>query len=388
MKKILIVNTLYYPDHVGGAELSVQSIAEGIKKHFIVTIMTVATDNIYREEIINGIRIFRIPTFGFKYGNYPKNKLLKLFWHILHNYNPIKDRFIKRVLKKISPEIIHTHNLLGLSTIIWKYAKENKIPILHTLRDRGLICPWHMYRNHKLCLKQSKFCYSYTLIRRIHTKYVDYLIGISNDILNNYIIEGYFKWRKEMYLIGNGINEISISQREINMPFTFGYLGAYTFEKGLDILVKAFNELTDIPLLVGGDFTRGHADQILKLNRNDQVKFLGKVEPSDFFSRINVLIVPSSFREPFGRVVIEAFSAGVPVIASDHGAFPEIIKNGITGWFFEPGNIVDLRDKIFMVKNMERKTLDNVILACIEEFRSNYTLNSMIKKHLEIYRTI
>ena len=55
-----------------------------------------------------------------------------------------------------------------------------------------------------------------------------------------------------------------------------------------------------------------------------------------------VAIVPSESYETFGRVAMEAFACGVPVIAADIGALGEIVRNGHTGWHFKPGDWASL----------------------------------------------
>ena len=84
------------------------------------------------------------------------------------------------------------------------------------------------------------------------------------------------------------------------------------------------------------------------------ITFLGHLSAekiSTFYNRIRLLIVPSISFETFGLVIAEAMAHGVPVIASRIGAIAEIIKEGVNGSFFEPGNQFDLEDRIMMLWN-------------------------------------
>ena len=75
------------------------------------------------------------------------------------------------------------------------------------------------------------------------------------------------------------------------------------------------------------------------------VTIVGEVaEPSPYISAADALVLPSDAPEPFGLVVIEAFAAGRPVIASRAGGPLEIITDQVDGWFYEPGNEEDLAD--------------------------------------------
>jgi glycosyltransferase involved in cell wall biosynthesis len=69
---------------------------------------------------------------------------------------------------------------------------------------------------------------------------------------------------------------------------------------------------------------------------NTRVRFLGHVKPQEFFSEIDVLVVPSLWNEPMGRVVVEAYGMGVPVLGARRGGIPELIDDGVTGLLFEP----------------------------------------------------
>ena len=57
-------------------------------------------------------------------------------------------------------------------------------------------------------------------------------------------------------------------------------------------------------------------------------------------------MIPTLYREPFGRVVIEAFAQGVPVIGSRNGGIPETIEPGVNGLLFEPGDEAGLAGRI------------------------------------------
>jgi len=63
---------------------------------------------------------------------------------------------------------------------------------------------------------------------------------------------------------------------------------------------------------------------------------VGWMKPEEFYPTIDVLVVPSLWHEPLGRVVFEAYSYGVPVLGARRGGIPEIIDEGETGFVFDP----------------------------------------------------
>ena len=84
------------------------------------------------------------------------------------------------------------------------------------------------------------------------------------------------------------------------------------------------------------------SDRIRVLSQTHDARFLGFVDPTTFFPQIDVLLAPSIWHEPFGRITIEAFAHGVPVIATNRGGLPDIVQDGINGWIFDPDRLDDL----------------------------------------------
>lgn len=123
---------------------------------------------------------------------------------------------------------------------------------------------------------------------------------------------------------------------------TIGYLARICPEKGLHVLAEAFRRLTRRP---GGDKLRlkvagylGPRDraydeqvrrQVEEWGLASQVEFVGEVDREGklaFLQSIDVLSVPTTYREPKGLFVLEALANAVPVVQPDHGAFPELIE--------------------------------------------------------------
>jgi glycosyltransferase involved in cell wall biosynthesis len=69
---------------------------------------------------------------------------------------------------------------------------------------------------------------------------------------------------------------------------------------------------------------------------DQRVRFVGRVEPRDFYPQVDTVVVPSLWNEPLGMVVAEAFAFGKPVIGSRRGGIPEMIRDGENGLLFEP----------------------------------------------------
>ncbi len=124
--------------------------------------------------------------------------------------------------------------------------------------------------------------------------------------------------------------------------FTLGLLSRLDPEKGvygfLQTLVPHLPDHPDWKILIAGEGEE--KDKIIKIiekyNLRQQIQLLGFVNNLDeFFSQVSVLVYPSRTPESFGITVLEALGRGIPVVASNIGALPEIIEHGKTGFLVE-----------------------------------------------------
>lgn len=117
-------------------------------------------------------------------------------------------------------------------------------------------------------------------------------------------------------------------------------------------------------------------------------RWLGRLDPADTLaaiSRARFVVVPSICLEQFPRVLVEAFSCGVPVIASRLGALAEIVRDGETGLLFEPGNAADLATKMRWAQ-AHPQACHTMGQAAYAEYRSRYTAERNYDELLAIYR--
>jgi glycosyltransferase involved in cell wall biosynthesis len=133
------------------------------------------------------------------------------------------------------------------------------------------------------------------------------------------------------------------SRRRLGLPpdvFTALFLGRVVPEKGVEVLLEAW-KLVDIDpsegtLLIVGP---GHPDYVRALAAGTDAVFLPtRADVIAPLHAADVVVVPSQWEEPFGRVVIEAMAAGRPVLASRSGGIPEILTGQFAGNLFEKGD--------------------------------------------------
>ena len=140
--------------------------------------------------------------------------------------------------------------------------------------------------------------------------------------------------------------------RDTSRPAIVGYLARLAPEKGLHVLAEAFVRLRQMPgmsdarlRIAGwlGDTHRGYAEEVFNrlrsANLGDAFDFLGEVDRRaklDFLKSIDLLTVPTTYRDPKGLFALEAMAAGVPVVLPEHGAFPELLAETGGGLLHRP----------------------------------------------------
>jgi glycosyltransferase involved in cell wall biosynthesis len=142
------------------------------------------------------------------------------------------------------------------------------------------------------------------------------------------------------------------------------YLGRFAPEKGLDILARAWPLVPDADLVAAGPGDGSVLDLPCVTLLNEHVDVVPLLQDAD------VLVLPATWQEPFGRVVIEALSAGVPVVASAVGGIPEILTGEFARGLVPPGDAPALAQAITTAL-----TLDAAYRTrCREHVKANFSL--------------
>ncbi len=168
------------------------------------------------------------------------------------------------------------------------------------------------------------------------------------------------------------------------------FIGRLSSEKGVLTLLDAWNHL-DIPIklkIIGeGDLK----NIIINTARiNSQIQFLGKKSSTEVLDEIGnakCVILPSLIYEGLPRVIIESFSKGSPVIASDLKSLSELIINDVNGLLFQTGNSTDLADKVRWIWQNPVK-LKKMRLNARMVYEEKYTDKRNFKLFMEVYDSI
>lgn len=343
--KILIVNTFYFPTRVGGAELSVQMLAEGFARQgHTVVVMTLAQGTVSDCEEVNGVSVLRVPSYNFhipltRQGTVPE----RVRWHLMDIF---QGGDAAKYVDLSEFDVIHTNNLLGFSTQLWKTIRLHKrddAVLVHNIRDFYLRCQRsNRYRQGHTCQKTCAACVPAEVTRRRHSDCVDAVVGVSDYMLQHHLAAGFFPNATIKTAIHNRPGDhlqFPHQPRVDGAPIRVGFMGRVSENKGTFRLVEAFRLLQrrDMTLDIAG---LGSDDDIERLNvmiqGDERITYLGKTRPEDFYPHMDVVVVPSTWEEPLSRVVSESFLNGIPVFACDLGGQPEMVRQGLDGLVFPP----------------------------------------------------
>lgn len=298
-------------------------------------------------------------------------KDLKKAGHLIYSFEA--KRKLAKLIKKEKPDIIHLHNFcFQLSPSILRTIKRYKIPTIWTLHDYKIICPNQiLFTQGKVCerCKIHKYynCFSY---RCIHNKasqsflamvemYLHKLIFKSYQVVDIFVAPSQFlaqkiiAWKMPVAKIRQLYYFIDLERIKPSQEAGEGivYVGRLSKEKGILTLLAAMKGFKGINLqIIGEGPQKKPIQRYLKRNKLTNVALTGyknKEELLELVKKSRLVIVPSIWYENNPVVILEAFALAKPVIGSDLGGIPELVKDGQTGFCFKAGDAKDLQQKIY-----------------------------------------
>ena len=194
--KICIINNIYPPYERGGAEQVVRKTVEGLIKAGHEVVLLTSSPKGDEKESMKNLTIYRKKPFNlFFYTQAHKHFFLsRLLWHILDTFNFGVASWVKNILEQEKPQVVHTHNLMGLSFLIPRVIQKLSLRHIHTVHDVQLVEP------SGLILKQKEHSWRYNgLPTRMYTALMkrlmgspDVIISPSQFLLDFYTSRGFF----------------------------------------------------------------------------------------------------------------------------------------------------------------------------------------------------
>lgn len=387
--RVLIVNTLYPPAEVGGAERSVAQLAQGLARAgTVASVLTLHAGREAADETVGEVSVRRLPlrNLYWPYGGAPRPGVQRALWHGVEAVNPLMDRAVDRAVERARPDLIHLHLTTGFSLSVYRAAARRGLPLVQSLRDWSMLCARaSMFRRGRRCEARCGSCVLLTAGKRARSQAVDHVIALSRPVLEGHLKAGYFRGTPAS-VIGNAAGEGVTVRRPswADAPtVVFGFMGRVEPEKGIDVLLQATAGLDgDWRLRIAG---RGEAGYVARLRRDypdPRIVWLGQAEVAEFYGAVDVVVAPAVWAEPFGRVVVEAVGRGRGVIASRIGGLPEAAHGADRLALVEPGDVGELTQAMRRVMAAPERWRFG------EGGRALWTETSIVEAHRAVYRRV
>lgn len=339
-QRILIINSLYSPYIGGGAEIICQEQAEGLaaRGHHVAVLTTTDKEGI-TEDVVNGLKVYRahIENVYWHYGKMKPGRATRMVWHLRDIYNQRMKRHVREVIRKETPDVVICHNITGFSISVWDVIREFHLPIVQVLHDQYLQCPnSNAFKGGKACESQCLPCHMMRLRHVKASQKVDVVVGVSQYVLSRLTTLGYFQGVKQI-VIHNArkFEEISMGEPwDGNRPLHIGYIGTLSRVKGVEWLIQSFMQLDiNATLTIAGKGESEEYEQYLRelAASDNRITFSGYVKSVEHYRSIDISVIPSLWPDTFPTVAFESCAYNVPVIVTNMGGLPEIVKDGHNG---------------------------------------------------------
>lgn len=388
--KICIITNLYEPHIIGGAEKYVSEIAKRLSLEDDVVVIT--TDPFSKSRTIEEgkIRVYRFYPLNLYSTYFAKQKkdFIKPVWHLLDLWNPHSNLVVRDILRTERPNVVHTHNLGGLSLSVFSAIRSSRIPHVHTLHDFSLLCPRAtlLHGNGNMCSSPNFLCKYYRDIKKYLSNSPEVVISPSNYVLKRHLENGFFKKSKSMKLpLGADLSENSKVSKEYDLIKVL-FVGQIVRHKGAHILIDAFRRIvsSNVKLdIVGKGADMQHLQSLASDDK--RIEFHGFVSSDSLkkmYMAANIVVVPSVWHDNSPMVIYEALSYGAPIVGSRIGGIPELIEDGYNGRLFEAGNILELK------QILENLISDRYLLRKLSKNALSSSSNYSMERHIEGLRSI
>jgi glycosyltransferase involved in cell wall biosynthesis len=360
--KILFINKFFY--RRGGAEVVFLNTAALLRRAGL-TVIEFSTkhpeneDSPYADLFVDSVDL---PT-------------LRGLWPVIRAavraiYSREAYRKLLELVRREKPDIAHVHNYYFHLTPSILYAlRDAGVPIVHTLHDYHLACPNHGfydYRRDAVCEDCPQRGFHRVLANgcmrvgrtRSLVAYLEAILyralGTYRRLVQHYIAPSEFLRSKlsprpvppdKISVLPNTVEDVG-GLGPAPGDGAFFYAGRLSREKGLDLLLEVARRLPKTRWrLAGSGPLENELRRAIESDGLSNVTLLGHLKGEalrEEYRRATAVVLASRCYENCPLTVLEAMSAGRPTIGARIGGIAELVREGETGWLFEPGSADDL----------------------------------------------
>jgi glycosyltransferase involved in cell wall biosynthesis len=294
---------------------------------------------------------------------YSSRQKVGLFLSTIYSRHTARE--IQNILRAERPDIVHIHNVFPLiSASVYKAVKDCGFPLVQTVHNFRFMCPNGLFYTHQQVCELCKFgntahavrlrCYRnsypasalYAAAIGLHRSagtfnYIDRFITPSIFTAQK-LVESQLVNEDRISLLGHYLPEPLPEPQppDLENPYLL-FLGRLSQEKGILPLVEAMQSApAELRLVICGvgPLEAEVRERMARLDlKNIELRgFVQGDEKNRLLARALATVVPSTCYEVFPLTVLESFGIGTPVLASNLGSLPFLVKDGETGCLFNP----------------------------------------------------
>ncbi len=340
---------------------------------------------------LNPNRIGGMDHFFKAYNNQLKEKGANIIWFFaggkifdfyenfeisIANGTSVESFFIEHQSKTVPYDVIITH-FTSLCSHFYKKFKSFGNPFIIAVDHNPR--PFNGFSLQKRLKNKIK--------GKLYAKYVDCFVGVSKYTVDNIIQDYGEDIKNKTFLVYNGVEINSISQRTKINKGEFIVASHLRDSKGIQDLIEAVKILPqslkkriEIDIYGEGPLEKFLKEKVMDYNLEDSINFHGSCSGlSLVFQNYSYLLQPS-YMECFSLSILESLAANVPVITTPVGGNPEVIMEGENGFIFQPGDILGLKNILVNVLNGSF-----VIEGDVSDIiREKFTLQNMVNGHIKL----
>lgn len=393
--KILIISSLYPPHIIGGAEKAAAELAEAmVNRGHVVAVVTLHPGTSEIVEDRNGVRVYRVPidNFYWPFGRQKKpSPLVRFAWHLREIRNHVAARRVGKILDAEKPDVVNSHNVCGFSLAAWREVKRRNVRLVHTMHDCYLLCSRSvLFRNGSNCERRCLDCLALTFNRRALSRLPDSLVSVSQYTLQKHLTLGYFEGVPATVIYnlhrttGSPLQQAH-NDRTVSHDLVFGFIGRVEEEKGIETLLAATGQLKqpNWKLKVAGKGLDSYVQRLSERFSDARIEWLGFANAADFYSSVDVIIIPSLLNEALPYVCVESLHAGKSLICALSGGIPEIARLSNIVEFFPAGNAIALAEKMNLALVSAGVWREPTILEAsrLDAFREDYVVEKYLREY-------
>jgi len=334
---------------------------------------------------------------------------MRIFFNGIYSFEA--KRKIRFLLRETKPDIAHVYNIFyQLSPSIFHSLKAEGVPIIMSLLDPQIICASaSLYVKGHDCqrCKESHIniiknrCFKNSLpaslmgffAKKVHNflkiwENVDLFITASKNFKDILVDWGF---NENKILVNPYFAEVNAFTPHYDFQDYCLFVGRLTFEKGVDVLLKAIKNVNVKLVIIGDGSARKWMENYVKTENMKNVEFLGTIENKEklynYIKNSMFTIIPSNWFELFPLIALNSFCLGKPVIGSDSGGIPEIVEHRKNGLIFHRRDSNGLKNAIEYLLNNK-----DIIIEYGKNARKkaeeNYTEEKHYSKIIDAYNSV